>query len=139
MLDGCKFKALSVRLSEGYNYGHAALTLKGGDKAIVCFDDELKMRCEQFDGSKVTWVLSMTNVPHWHGGLALYYGRPATVGGIHAQGSAETLRKIWLPVSSHPRLSRYHSLVKLIPELQMDYDYFFSWTYVRKLADDWRV
>ncbi|CAG5091541.1 Oidioi.mRNA.OKI2018_I69.PAR.g13116.t1.cds [Oikopleura dioica] len=97
-------RQLSVQLAGEYYYSHAALTLKNGDKAMVCFDLVTKMRCEEFDGSRVTWVMSMTNKPRSHSGLGLYYGRPVTVGGgKDAQGSTETLRRIWIPVASHPR------------------------------------
>ena len=139
MLDGCKFRQLSVQLAGEYYYSHAALTLKDGDKAIVCFDLVTKMRCEQFDGSRVTWVMSMTNKPRSHSGLGLYYGRPATVGGgKDAQGSTETLRKIWIPVASHPRFERLYYII-LISKFKMDWEFCSRRIKFRKLADDWRV
>ncbi|CAG5104877.1 Oidioi.mRNA.OKI2018_I69.chr1.g1629.t1.cds [Oikopleura dioica] len=45
-LDGCMMTELPVRLIYSYSYSHAALSVKTGDKAIICFDEVNDQNCE---------------------------------------------------------------------------------------------
>jgi len=111
-LDGCLFIELPARLNESRQYGHAALSIEDGKKALVCFGNTPK--CEIYNGlfTATTYAAEWT---HRNGALGLYKNQAATVGCSHAEHQkAETFSDDgWVPLPDHPMKISQHSLVGL--------------------------
>jgi len=113
-LDGCSLKELPARLKEERKYGHAAVSVENGRKALVCFGVSTRSSCETFDGSSAAPTFS-AKWTHAYGGLGLFNNQPATVGcdDAHHQ-KAETLSPTgWVSLPDHPLKIWSHSLVGL--------------------------
>jgi hypothetical protein len=68
---------------------------------LICFDVESNSKCEIFDGINSTKTFS-SRWEHYQGGLGLYKGRPATIGG-YLENKAETLIETgWIKLPHHP-------------------------------------
>ncbi|CBY15693.1 unnamed protein product [Oikopleura dioica] len=115
-LDDCTLNELTVRLNEERKYGHAALSIENGIKALICFGDsgDIRKTCEIFDGSKTVSTFASDST-HRRGGLGLYKNQPATVGCIDEKHQkAETLSATgWTALPDHPKRISRHSLVAL--------------------------
>ncbi|CBY11676.1 unnamed protein product, partial [Oikopleura dioica] len=115
-LDDCTLNELTVRLNEERKYGHAALSIENGKKALICFgvSGEIRKTCEIFDDSTTVSTFASDST-HRHGGLGLYKNQPASVGcGSEQHQKAETLSATgWIALPNHPKLIYYHSLVGL--------------------------
>ncbi|CBY06828.1 unnamed protein product [Oikopleura dioica] len=115
-LDDCTLNELTVRLNEQRKYGHAALSIENGTKALICFGDsgDIRKTCEIFDDSTTVSTFASDST-HRNGGLGLYKNQPASVGcGSEQHQKAETLSATgWIALPNHPKLIYYHSLVGL--------------------------
>jgi hypothetical protein len=115
-LDGCSWTELAARLNEEREWGHAAVSIENGQKALVCFGflDDIRKSCEIFDGSATSTTFA-AEWTHRFGGLGLYNNQPATVGCYQTKhNKAETLSSTgWTALPDHPLEISYHSLVGL--------------------------
>ncbi|CBY14778.1 unnamed protein product [Oikopleura dioica] len=115
-LDDCTLNELTVRLKEEREYGHAALSIENGKKALICFGYSSYNRktCEIFDGSTTVSTVSADST-HSFGGLGLYKNQPTSVGCYSEQHQkAETLSATgWISLPDHPKRISGHSLVGL--------------------------
>ncbi|CBY13575.1 unnamed protein product [Oikopleura dioica] len=115
-LDDCTLNELTVRLNEGRNSGHAALSIENGKKALICFGNYYgnQKTCDIFDGSTTVSSFSADST-HYHGGLGLYKNQPASVGCYDEEHQkAETLSASgWTALPDHPKRISVHSLVGL--------------------------
>ncbi|CBY07297.1 unnamed protein product [Oikopleura dioica] len=115
-LDDCTLNELTVRLNEQRVYGHAALSIENGKKALICFGNsgEIRKTCEIFYGSTTVSTFA-SDWTHRYGGLGLYKNQPATVGGgSENHQKAETLSATgWTALPDHPKRISEHSLVGL--------------------------
>ncbi|CBY14807.1 unnamed protein product [Oikopleura dioica] len=115
-LDDCTLNELTVRLNEERKYGHEALSIENGKKALICFgynDYNLKT-CEIFDGSTTVSTFA-SNWTHSYGGLGLYKNQAASVGCFSEEHQkAETLSASgWTSLPDHPKQISGYSLVGL--------------------------
>ena len=105
-MDGCDWKQQSTRLINPISWRSAALSIKNGENALICFpDDYSSRRCEVYD-SKIVMSTYETNYPHQGGKLALYRGKPTTVGSSSGDGSntSETLSSSgWRRLTDFPK------------------------------------
>ncbi|CBY12250.1 unnamed protein product [Oikopleura dioica] len=115
-LDDCTLNELTVRLNEQRNYGHAALSIENGTKALICFGNfgDILKTCEIFDGSTTVSTFA-SDWTHYHGGLGLYKNQPTSVGcSYETHQKAETLSATgWTALPNHPKQISLHSLVSL--------------------------
>ncbi|CBY13455.1 unnamed protein product [Oikopleura dioica] len=115
-LDDCTLNELTVRLNEDRNYGHAALSIENGKKALICFgwNGDFRKTCEIFDGSTTVSTIA-SNWTHHYGGLGLYKNQPTSVGCYDEEHQkAETLSASgWNSLPDHPKRISEHSLVGL--------------------------
>ncbi|CBY14235.1 unnamed protein product [Oikopleura dioica] len=115
-LDDCTLNELTVPLNEERKYGHAALSIENGEKALICFgySGEIRKTCEIFDGSTTVSTFP-ANSTHYHGGLGLYKNQPTSVGCFSEKHQkAETLSATgWTALPDHPKRISSHSLVAL--------------------------
>lgn len=71
--------------------------------AIICIDEESDRKCEKFN-TITSRKISPLKIKHWNGALGIYNGRPTAIGGLDAEGAAETLTGDgWTSVQTHPR------------------------------------
>ncbi|CBY38439.1 unnamed protein product, partial [Oikopleura dioica] len=115
-LDDCTLNELTVRLNEQREFGHAALSIENGKKALICFGYSgynLKT-CEIFDGSTTVSTFA-SDYTHSYGGLGLYKTQPASVGCYdYFHQKAEMLSASgWIALPDHPKRISRHSLVGL--------------------------
>ncbi|CBY15792.1 unnamed protein product, partial [Oikopleura dioica] len=115
-LDDCSLNELTVRLNEERKYGHAALSIENGTKALICFGYSYDTRrtCEIFDGSTTVSTFA-SDWTHRNGGLGLYKNQPTSVGCFYDKHrKAETLSATgWIALPDHPKRISEHSLVAL--------------------------
>ncbi|CBY14280.1 unnamed protein product [Oikopleura dioica] len=115
-LDDCTLNELTSRLNEERVFGHAALSIENGKKAMICFgdSDDIRKTCEIFDGSTTVSTFAADST-HSYGGLGLYKNQPATVGcNFEQHQKAETLSATgWTALPDHPKRISLHSLVAL--------------------------
>ncbi|CBY14190.1 unnamed protein product [Oikopleura dioica] len=115
-LDDCTLNELTVRLNEERKYGHAALSIENGNKALICFGsfDDICKTCEIFDGSTTVSTFASDST-HRDGGLGLYKNQPTSVGCYDwKHQKAETLSATgWITLPDHPKRVSEHSLVGL--------------------------
>ncbi|CBY13574.1 unnamed protein product [Oikopleura dioica] len=119
-LDDCTLNELTVRLNQERYFGHAALSIENGEKALICFGwtvsavDDIRKTCEIFDGSTTVSTFA-ADWTHYYGGLGLYKNQPASVGcGSESHQKAETLAASgWTALPNHPKRISMHSLVAL--------------------------
>ncbi|CBY42721.1 unnamed protein product, partial [Oikopleura dioica] len=106
------------RLNEERKYGHEALSIENGKKALICFgynDYNYNIKtCEIFDGSTTVSTFA-ADWTHNDGGLRLYKNQPSSVGCYYgAHQKAETLSASgWTSLPDHPKQISGHSLVAL--------------------------
>ncbi|CBY34503.1 unnamed protein product [Oikopleura dioica] len=115
-LDDCTLNELTVRLNEERQFGHAALSIENGKKALICFGrtGDIRKTCEIFDGSTTVSTFA-SDWTHYYGGLGLYKNHPTSVGCSDAKHrKAETLSPTgWISLPDHPKRISDHSLVAL--------------------------
>ncbi|CBY15940.1 unnamed protein product, partial [Oikopleura dioica] len=115
-LDDCTLNELTVRLNEERDFGHAALSIENGKKALICFGkfNDIRKTCEIFDGLTTVSTFASDST-HRRGGLGLYKNQPASVGCDSEQHQkAETLSTTgWIALPNHPKRISDHSLVGL--------------------------
>ena len=104
-LEGCEFRIQSTRLNYQYSSISAAITVKDGREALICFESGSYNRCEVYNGrsSKSTFK---TKFSHWGGKLGVYKDKPTTVGSYcgHGKNSVETLQSSgWSTLAEFPR------------------------------------
>ena len=78
-MDGCVWKEQNTRLINRFSRGSAAIAIKDGEGALICFNVDENKKCEIFDasGSASTYA---ANYGHYGGKLGFYNGKPTTVG-----------------------------------------------------------
>ncbi|CBY15179.1 unnamed protein product, partial [Oikopleura dioica] len=105
-LDDCTLNKLTVRLNEERKYGHAALSIENGKKALICFGPS---------GGSTTVSTFASDSTHRYGGLGLYKNQPASVGCRDEEHQkAEMLSASgWIALPDHPKRISDHSLVGL--------------------------
>ncbi|CBY25150.1 unnamed protein product [Oikopleura dioica] len=115
-LDDCSLNDLTARLNEDREFGHAALSIENGKKALICFgwDGDNRKTCEIFDGSTTVSTFA-SDWTHQYGGLGLYKNQPTSVGCYSEKHQkAETLSATgWIALPDHPKRISSHSLVGL--------------------------
>ncbi|CBY12590.1 unnamed protein product [Oikopleura dioica] len=111
---GLKRPISMVRLNEERKYGHAALSIENGEKALICFGYYFRKTCDIFDGSTTVSTFSADST-HKFGGLGLYKNQPTSVGcSSEKHQKAETLSATgWTSLPDHPKRISGHSLVGL--------------------------
>ncbi|CBY24750.1 unnamed protein product [Oikopleura dioica] len=96
--------------------GSAALSYEDGSHALICFDDELSTRCENFDGFLITDEQSLKH-KHEGGSLGLYKNEPVAIGNSYNSirpRSVETLtHNGWESLPDHPYCLEGTNLVGL--------------------------
>ncbi|CBY36748.1 unnamed protein product [Oikopleura dioica] len=115
-LDDCTLNELTARLNEDREYGHAALSIENGKKALICFGSsgDIRKTCEIFDGSTTVSTFA-SDWTHRYGSLGLYKNQPTSVGcWSEEHQKAETLSASgWNSLPDHPKRISEHSLVGL--------------------------
>lgn len=115
-LADCEISELAAKLNHGRPWGHAALTIDSGKKALICFGLNSRTSCEVFDGTTSTATFS-TSANHHYGGLAFYNGSPATVGSnepdIESAAAESLSASDWTDLPDFPMTTNRHCLVGL--------------------------
>ena len=105
-MEDCEWKEQTARLTNPIYFSSAALSIKNGEKALICFPyDGERRKCEVFD-SKTSKSSFETKYPHHFGKLGLYRGKPTTVGSEYGdeRNKTETLSSSgWRVLNEFPK------------------------------------
>ncbi|CAG5109968.1 Oidioi.mRNA.OKI2018_I69.chr2.g4432.t1.cds [Oikopleura dioica] len=114
-LESCRLSEISIRLINSYEYAPAALAIENGHKALICFAQNHREKCEIFDTVESTSTHS-TKYEHHFGGFGYYNGQPTTVGSAFYWSfqKVETYSSSgWNELADHPKKIYRHTLTGL--------------------------